>query len=304
MRSILFKSVNMLILLLFVLSVAASDDHDDHDDHAEEEAMVTIDEAIAHQSKIKTQTATAGTIVKQVKVYGQTVFDPSQISHIRARFAGTIQAVNVEIGDSVKVGDILAFVESNESLKKYPIKSALQGILINRHANPGEMAHDQVLFTIANYQNIWAELKIFPEQIDLVKPGQQVIINGNSKTLEAEIKHIIPAHEQQPYAIARVPINNQSNTWITGLMVTAQVTVDSVHADIVVPTQAIQMVDNNQVVFVKDGQSYLPHIVETGRADNLMTEILSGLSLGDEFVAENSYVIKADLEKSGASHHH
>ncbi len=304
MKSMLLKAVNTLILLLIVVSASASGDHDEHDDHGEEQAMVTIDEAIAKQSMITTQIASSGRIAKRLKVYGQTEFDPSQISHIRARFPGTITAVNVQIGDTVKAGDTLAFVESNESLKQYPIKSALQGIIINRHANPGEMAYEQILFTIANYKNIWAELKIFPGQINHIKPGQQVSITGNNKTTGGVIKHIIPAHDQRPYAIARVAINNQSNEWITGLMVSALVTVDSGHAGIVVPTQAIQVVDNNPVVFVKDGQSYEPHTVETGRTDDQLTEILSGLNVGDEYVVENSYIIKADLEKSGASHHH
>ncbi len=35
-----------------------------------------------------------------------------------------------------------------------------------------------------------------------------------------------------------------------------------------------------------------------------MIGVLSGISLGDNYVVENSYLIKADIEKSGASHDH
>ena len=35
-----------------------------------------------------------------------------------------------------------------------------------------------------------------------------------------------------------------------------------------------------------------------------VTEVLEGLNPGDRYVVENSYLLKADLEKSGASHDH
>ncbi len=40
------------------------------------------------------------------------------------------------------------------------------------------------------------------------------------------------------------------------------------------------------------------------RTDGQFTEVLSGLKAGDSYVVENSFLLKADLEKSGASHDH
>ena len=44
--------------------------------------------------------------------------------------------------------------------------------------------------------------------------------------------------------------------------------------------------------------------LELGRSDGNLTEVLGGLQAGDRYVVENSYLIKADIEKSGASHDH
>ncbi len=44
--------------------------------------------------------------------------------------------------------------------------------------------------------------------------------------------------------------------------------------------------------------------LELGRQDETWVEVLSGLKPGVQYVAENSYLIKADIEKSGASHEH
>jgi cobalt-zinc-cadmium efflux system membrane fusion protein len=44
--------------------------------------------------------------------------------------------------------------------------------------------------------------------------------------------------------------------------------------------------------------------VKIGRRDSERVEILSGLSLGARIVTNNSFLIKADIEKSGAAHDH
>ncbi|MFC3193227.1 efflux RND transporter periplasmic adaptor subunit [Marinicella sediminis] len=297
MRSILFKFPIIIVFLSLALITHASGEH-------EEQQMVTIDDHIAEKSMIETTIASSGIINEQLKVYGKTVNDPSQVSHIRARFPGTVVNVNVQIGDTVKVGDTLAFVESNESLKNYPIKALMPGVVVARHANPGEMALDQVLFTVANFEKIWVELQVFPGQLNQISSDQQVLISGLDKTVTSKIEHIISSQDERPYSIARVLINNQSRDWTTGLLVSGQVSINTTEADLVVPTKAIQTIENDSVVFVKSGQSYLVHVVQIGRTDGQFTEILSGLHLGDEYVSENSYLIKADLEKSGASHDH
>ncbi len=304
MKSILFKFPIIIVFFSLSLMTHASGEHDERDDDHEDQQMVTIDDHIAEKSMIETAIASSGVINEQLKVYGKTVNDPSQVSHIRARFPGTVVNVNVQIGDTVKVGDTLAFVESNESLKKYPIKALMPGVVVARHANPGEMALDQVLFTVANFEKIWVELQVFPGQLNQISSNQQVLISGSDKTVASKIEHIIPSQDERPYSVARVLINNQSRDWTTGLLVSGQVSINTTEADLVVPSKAIQIIENDSVVFVKNGQSYMVHVVQTGRTDGRFTEILSGLHLGDEYVSENSYLIKADLEKSGASHDH
>jgi cobalt-zinc-cadmium efflux system membrane fusion protein len=45
-------------------------------------------------------------------------------------------------------------------------------------------------------------------------------------------------------------------------------------------------------------------MLELGRSNQNWVEVLSGIELGTQYVTENSYLIKADIEKSGASHDH
>ena len=58
------------------------------------------------------------------------------------------------------------------------------------------------------------------------------------------------------------------------------------------------------VVFAKVGQTYEVRMLELGQKGALWTEVLSGIKPGQAYVTKGSYVIKADIEKAGASHDH
>ena len=54
----------------------------------------------------------------------------------------------------------------------------------------------------------------------------------------------------------------------------------------------------------KVGDENEVRMLELGQAAGEWVEVLGGLEPGTEYVSENSYIIKADIEKSGASHDH
>ena len=70
------------------------------------------------------------------------------------------------------------------------------------------------------------------------------------------------------------------------------------------PLSALQTMNGEEVVFVRVGEAYQAQPVEVGQRDGQRVEILSGLNEGDQVVVEESYLIKADIEKEGASHEH
>ena len=45
-------------------------------------------------------------------------------------------------------------------------------------------------------------------------------------------------------------------------------------------------------------------MLELGTNDGEWVEVLSGIKPGTSYVSENSFLIRADIEKSGASHDH
>jgi cobalt-zinc-cadmium efflux system membrane fusion protein len=71
-----------------------------------------------------------------------------------------------------------------------------------------------------------------------------------------------------------------------------------------VRTEAIQPFRDFKVVFASFGQDYEVRMLELGRSSPEWTEVLSGIKPGTSYVAKGSFLIRADIEKSGASHDH
>lgn len=273
------------------------------------EGRVAINADIAKTAGIRTALAGPGRIQRQLTAYGNLVSGSENLSHIRARFPGQITQVNVNVGDRVKRGQVLARVESSESLKRYSIFAPIDGIVTQRHANTGELALEQPLFSITNLAKVWAELKIFPQQRAAVKTGQAVTVSAAGEEQISVIEQIIPA-DSGPYLLARAPLSNvdgsssSTNPWYPGQLVEAQIVVEEVGVPLVVDKRALQSFRDWTVVFIQIEDVYEIRPLELGRSDKTHVEVLGGLNSGDRYVVENSYLIKADIEKSGASHDH
>lgn len=321
MNTFLVKKRVIQILTLFSLilvagspAVFSADEHeheheenaehdDDHAHHDEEKRDIHIEEALARKIGIKTESAQARTIHQNIIAYGKLNTGPEQLSHIRARYSGLIKSVSANIGARVNAGDPLAEVESNESLRAYSIRSPISGIVVQRHANTGEVTQDQILFSVANFETLWAELRIYSSQRELVSAGQKVHFHVDDLYIHGEISHIVPALEN-PWQLARIQVNNRELVLSPGLLIEGKISISQSDAAVAVVYDAVQTIDGEQGVFVVEDENYHFRPLILGKADHDYVEVLSGLHTGENYVSENSYVLKADLEKSGAEHHH
>ncbi|MBT8471670.1 MAG: HlyD family secretion protein, partial [Marinicaulis sp.] len=127
---------------------------------------------------------------------------------------------------------------------------------------------------------------------------------GNS-VAQSEIATFLPTKETATQTIiARVPLVNPENIWIPGMTVRGDITVNEIEAPLAVRSDALQRFRDFTVVFEKVDETYEVRMLELGRQNNEWVEVLGGLEPGADYVAANSFLIKADIEKSGASHDH
>jgi cobalt-zinc-cadmium efflux system membrane fusion protein len=268
------------------------------------EGRLTLSAETVKQSGITTAPAEAGTLQQHLKTYGRITAKPEQLRHMTARFPGVIRAVNVQAGTQVRAGDVLATIEADESLRSYNITAPIDGIIVSRLANAGETTADKVLFTLVDYRQLTADLFLFPQDVVKVKVGQNVELKGSIGKTTAKISSITPSYGSTPLINARVDFENTPGQWTPGELVNAHITVNQIQVPLRIDNRALQRFRDWHVVFIQVGDTFEIRPLKLGQTDGTFTEVLEGLNSGDSYVIENSYLLKADLEKSGASHDH
>lgn len=268
------------------------------------EGRLQMSPEIARRMGVEVAPAGPQTIHETVGVYGSIKPDPNQIAHLHARYPGVIQQIDLDLGDRVERGEVIAIVQANDSLQSYELHAPITGLVVDIHANEGELAGAESLLTLANYETVWVELDLFPGQIRHIKPGQVVSVSSGDLSADTTISYLNPGEGQTPFVMARASLDNPDQLWTPGLLVQGEIDIADHDVDLAVANRAIQQYRDWDVVFIRIGDSYEIRPLELGRSDGEFTEVLGGLNVGDNYVVESSYLLKADLEKSGAEHTH
>ncbi len=255
---------------------------------------------------IETMVAGPATIREVIEVYGTIAPNPERVREVSARFDGAILSVSVMPGEYVQQGQRLASIESNESLQSYAIDAPIAGVVMERAANAGEQTNGRRLFTIVDTSSVWAELAIFPSDRSRVRPGAVVSIAPatGGDTVMGSIAYLSPVAVSNQSVTGRVVLDNEAGQWPLGAYVTATIEVDEFEVPLAVKRTGLQSFRDFTVVYAQIGDEYEVRMLELGRQDDEWVEVLGGLAPGTRYVTTNSYVLKADVEKSGASHDH
>ena len=272
------------------------------------EARVELSPEVKIASGVVVETAGPAKIKATLKANGRVVPNEDQMKHVVPRYPGVLKVVRKRLGDKVSKDEVLAAVESNESLQRYEIKSDLAGTIIEKHAVPGEFVSEgEVIFIVADLSNVWVDLNIYTQDAARVKAGQSVVIDGGDgfHRDKGTIAYISPfGSESTQTLLVRVALPNPDGEWRPGLFVTGEILLEEVEVPLAVKASAVQTFRDWTVLFVNEGNFYEPLVIEPGRSDGEWVEIVSGLKPGMRYVAGNSFLIKADILKSGASHDH
>lgn len=297
----------LFVFILCMALIGPAYAHDDDHGHEESSDRTVIDPAAAQDMKIGTATTGPGMVHETISLTGKITLNKNRVAQVRARFPGIVRDVKSNIGDTVKKGQTLAIVESNESLQAYPVIAPLDGIILGRNTNIGDTADNEPMFVVADLRQLWAEFFIFSRDMNAIKPGQTIRIRSLTDNTEAEaqLTNLLPTTESSSQTVvARVELDNSEDKWRAGMTVRGDVVLSEREVPIAVKTAALQRQKGSTVVFVLTGDSYEARKVETGQSDREWTEILSGLQPGETYVAENSFIVKADIAKSEAEHEH
>jgi cobalt-zinc-cadmium efflux system membrane fusion protein len=227
---------------------------------------------------------------------------------VRAWYPGRIITMTKVIGDKVQRGQTLATVTSSESLQTYAIPAPMTGVVMERGANVGDVAGQTPLYVIADVTQVHAEFYVFPRDAERLRVRQPVTIKNlqGDHSIGSSIEAILPTADMLTQTVvAHVDLPNPDGvTWRPGQAITGEVEVAVQDVPLAVRTRALQRFRDFTVVYARVGETYEVRMLELGRQSPERTEVLGGLKSGEVYVSDNAFLIRADVEKSGASHDH
>ena len=272
------------------------------------EGRTTMTAEAVKNSGIVIETAGPAKIKTALKVNGRVVPNEDHMTHVIPRYPGVVKKINKRLGDAVAKDEVMAVVESNESLQTYEVKSSIAGTVIQKHVTPGEFVKEgEMIYTVADLGTVWVDLNVHRKYSDQLKVGEVVNIFADEGQTNAtgKVSYISPfGAEDTQTMLARVELPNPAGTWRPGLFVTGEIIADESEVPVAVKASALQSYRDRDVVFMQDGAMFEIAILKLGRRDSEWVEVLSGLKTGQKYATENSFIIKADILKSGASHAH
>ena len=197
---------------------------------------------------------------------------------------------------------------TGSGLARYELKAQYDGVVIKKEISVGEaIKEDADIFAIADLREVWVGVTVYAKDLSVVRVGQNVTVSSQVLNLEASgiLTYLGPlVGEQTRAARGRVVVQNPEGRWRPGLFVTVEVVQEEISVPVAVSADAIQTFRDWSVVFVQCGDQYEVRPLELGRSDGKWVEVLNGLSPGEKYVSRNSFILKADLGKAGATHDH
>ncbi len=207
-----------------------------------------------------------------------------------------------------KLASLGAVASSSGNLTRHEIRAPIDGIVTDKQISVGEVVkEDANIFVVADLSTVWVDMTVYAKDLNAVKIGQPAHVKATSFDAQASgtLSYVGSlVGEQTRAAIARVVLPNPQGRWRPGLPVNVELTADEVNVPLAVSADAVQTLRETTVVFGRYGDQFEARPVRLGRSDGHMVEVLGGLESGERYAAKNSYLVKADIGKSGASHDH
>jgi membrane fusion protein, heavy metal efflux system len=265
---------------------------------------VAMSDAKVAAAEIELAKAAPAVLHDNLLLNGMVQANQESLVQVTPRFPGVVREVRKRIGEHVEKGDVLAIVESNQSLTPYELKAPLAGTIIDRQTTLGEYVSEQKpAFVIADLSTVWVDFSVYRRDLGRVRGGDQILIDpaDGGPGIEAKISYLSPVGSSETQsALARAVVPNAEQRLRPGLFATGRLSLSAKKVAVAVKSSALQTLENRTVVFVRNGDKFEARDVEIGGRDPDFVEVTFGVLEGDLYAAQNSFIVKAELAKGGA----
>jgi cobalt-zinc-cadmium efflux system membrane fusion protein len=235
-------------------------------------------------------------IAQLLGVNGNVAVLPDAQTQVSLRISGNVQAVYVNLGDSVRAGQELALIESRTVGNPPPtvvVPAPADGIVDARNITVGQSVEpNSTLFHLSDRSRMRVIGKVYEEDIGQVHVGQPAFVKllaYPNELLSGTIGFIGPTLDPETRTVdVWILLDNKQGLLKPNLFAHVNIVLGENKAALTVPNGAILEANGEKFVFVHEGDKYDRVDITIGVADDQYSEVKSGIVPGDEVVTQGA----------------
>ena len=235
-------------------------------------------------------------IADLLEVNGEVKALPDEQADVSLRISGRVDAVYVNLGDTVHKGDRLALIQSRTIGNPPPtvtVRAPMNGVIDARNIIVGQAVDpDTTLFHLSNRTRMRVVGRVYEEDLEKVHVGQKAYVKllaYPDKTLTGAVSLVGPTLDPQTRTVPIwIVLDNKQGLLKPNLFARADIVLQDSKAALSVPSSAILEANGEKFVFVHAGNGYHRVVVSVGASEGEYTAIESPLAAGEEVVTQGA----------------
>lgn len=253
---------------------------------------VTLSGAQIKALGLQTVQADFRPLAQLLRTNGSLAALPDKQAEVSLRISGSVQAVFVNVGDTVHVGQRLALVQSRVIGNPPPtvaVIAPMTGVIDARNIITGQSVEpNSTLFHVSDLLRMRMVTRVYEEDLGHLRLGQKAYVKllaYPNELLTGAVSVIGPTLDPDTRTVeVWIVLDNNRGLLKPNLFAQADIELSQNAAALTVPNAALLEANDEKFVFVRQGNKFARIEVGTGTADDRYTEVMSGLVPGDEVV--------------------
>ena len=180
-----------------------------------------------------------------------------------------------------------------------PVRAARDGVVTQLGMHEGSYVNPmQQILAYADYGTVWAEVTLYPDQLEWVRAGDTVTFrSGLDKSIVQRAKvdlNTLQIDPQTRTARLRMALHNAGVAFRPGAFAEVEI-LSARQRSLAVPRDAVIRTGHGEFVVLSDGDHFHRMPVKTGVASEDMVAITQGLKEGDRVAVNGQFLLDGAL---------
>ena len=200
-------------------------------------------------------------------------------------------------------GEIATITKSGKSSPRFGVYAPASGIVTELGVRQGgQLMAGSSLVQISDLSQVWMIAEVPERDAARLKPGIAADVQLQSlpgEVFKGKVGYLYPMLNDSSRTLqVRIELPNKGNRLRPSMYANVEFT-GQTHEALSVPTESIIATGKRKLVIVKEANGYRPVEIKTGQERDSCTEILDGLSKGEDVVVSGQFLIDSEASLSG-----